>query len=63
MRDIATHSPDNLREALEILSHEGERVRVVAGGTDLIVQVLERKRAPRALLDLSRLSELRGIRE
>ena len=63
MRDIATHSPESLQEALGILSREGEGVKVITGGTDLIVQILEKKKAPRALLNLSRLAELRGIRE
>jgi CO/xanthine dehydrogenase FAD-binding subunit len=63
MRDIATHSPESLQEALGILSREGEGVKVITGGTDLIVQILEKKKAPRALLNLSRLAELRGVRE
>ncbi|MEI6634726.1 MAG: xanthine dehydrogenase family protein subunit M [Chlamydiota bacterium] len=63
MRDIATHSPENLQEALGILSREGEGVKVITGGTDLIVQILEKGKAPRALMNLSRLAELRGVRE
>jgi CO/xanthine dehydrogenase FAD-binding subunit len=63
MRDIRTYSPASLSEALDILSREGDGVRAISGGTDVIVQVLEGKRAPRALLDLRRLHELRYIRE
>jgi CO/xanthine dehydrogenase FAD-binding subunit len=63
MRDIATHSPESLQEALGILSSEGEGMKVITGGTDLIVQILEKKKAPRALMNLSRLAELRGVRE
>jgi len=61
MKDIKTYSPSKLSEALDILSREREGVRIVSGGTDVIVQVLEKKRDPKALLDISRLDELRYI--
>lgn len=63
MRHLDTLSPGTLQEALEILSREGEGVKIIAGGTDLVVQVLERKKSPRLLLNLSRLEDLRGVRE
>ena len=63
MRDIRTYSPESLPAALDILSHEGEGVKVISGGTDVIIQVLEGKKEPRALLDLNRLNGLRYIRE
>ncbi|MEJ2744338.1 MAG: xanthine dehydrogenase family protein subunit M [bacterium] len=63
MRDIRTYSPASLSEALDILSREGEGVKAISGGTDVIVQVLEGKREPIALLDLRRLRELRYICE
>ena len=59
MRDIRTYSPESLPAALDILSHEGEGVKVISGGTDVIIQVLEGKKEPRALLDLNRLNGLR----
>lgn len=63
MRAIRTYLPASLPEALEILSREGEGVRVVSGGTDVIVQVLDGKKTPSALLDLNRLGELKYLRE
>jgi len=63
MRDIPTFSPRTMEEALEILSREAGRARVIAGGTDVIVQVLEKKKDPEALLDISRLDNLGYIRE
>jgi CO/xanthine dehydrogenase FAD-binding subunit len=63
MRDIRTYSPESLSEALDILSREGEGVKAISGGTDMIVQVLEGKKEPHALLDLHRLRELKYIRE
>jgi carbon-monoxide dehydrogenase medium subunit len=63
MKEITTYSPRALAGALDILAREREGVRVISGGTDVIVQVLERKKDPRALLDISHLAELRYIRE
>lgn len=63
MRDIRAYLPESLSEALDILSREGEEVKVISGGTDIIVQVLEGKKEPLALLDLHRLVALRYLRE
>lgn len=52
--------PKTLPEALDILT--GADVMPVAGGTNVIADLRAEKHHPRALLDLSRLAELRGIR-
>ena len=52
-------TPRSLPEALEIRGAHPEAVPV-AGGTDLMVQVNFDRIRPRALLDLSRVEELRG---
>ncbi len=56
------HSVTSLEEALDILAEHRERARVVAGGTDIILE-LERKVRPgvEALIDLTRVPELDGI--
>jgi len=63
MKSIDTYSPRKLSEALRILAERREGIRVIAGATDIIVQVLERKKDPGALLTISYLDELRFIRE
>ena len=63
MRDIKTYSPGKLAEALELLAEQGPGISVVSGATDLIVQILEKKKEPRALLDISKLGELRSIED
>ncbi len=61
LADVEVHSVSSLREAVELLS-TGRRFKVIAGGTDLIVQ-LRAGASPKAdLLDISRLDELRFIR-
>jgi len=63
MRKIETYSPGNVSEAVKILADRRDGIRVIAGGTDIIVQVLENKKDPRSLLNIGCLDELRGIRE
>jgi carbon-monoxide dehydrogenase medium subunit len=48
-------------EALEALAERGEEATVLAGGTDVVVQMLQGLLRPRTLVHIRRLSELRGI--
>ncbi len=53
----------SLDEALSILADYDREAQVVAGGTDLVLQLKERKSQVKALVDISRLTELKEIRE
>jgi len=44
--------PESLEEALDLLSEHGEEVKVIAGGTDLLVSMKHRLLTPRYLLNL-----------
>jgi carbon-monoxide dehydrogenase medium subunit len=55
------YRPRTLREALEIL-RSVDGARVVAGGTDLVVDMKFRRVEPKALVDVSKLEELRYVR-
>lgn len=50
-------------EALEFLQSRGAETGVVAGGTDVMVQLAARQISPAALLHIERLKELAGIRD
>jgi carbon-monoxide dehydrogenase medium subunit len=50
------------QEALEALSAHGARARVLAGGTDLLPELKTAMDPPAVVVDISRLSELKGIR-
>lgn len=52
--------PKTLPEALDMLT--GADVMPIAGGTNVIADLRAEKHHPQALVDLSRLAELRGIR-
>jgi 4-hydroxybenzoyl-CoA reductase beta subunit len=55
--------PRNLEEALEFLSAHGDKARVIAGGTDLIVRMKQRLVEPSFLISLKSLQELSFIRQ
>ncbi|MBI3667425.1 MAG: FAD binding domain-containing protein [Acidobacteria bacterium] len=54
--------PRTLEEALELLDRRRGAIQVIAGGTDLVPSLKQKLFAPRYLLDLKSLGELRYIR-
>jgi len=55
-------APQKIEEALEILSLYGKEVKVIAGGTDLLVQYYDRLYEINNWLDLKNIKELKDIR-
>jgi 4-hydroxybenzoyl-CoA reductase beta subunit len=55
--------PSSLDEALGFLAEYGERAKVIAGGTELLVSMKQRLLAPEYLVNLKALPELDYIRE
>lgn len=55
-------SPKRLDEALEILEKHADRVRILAGGTDLILQLRKARKVEGMLLNIFSVDELRYIR-
>ena len=55
--------PNTVKEAVKMLGCCPGEGRVMAGGTDLMLQVKEGKVAARIIVDITRLPELRGIRK
>ena len=53
---------ENLQQVLRILAAE-DPVRILAGGTDLLVNIQEGLENPAGLLDIGGLSELQGIKD
>jgi CO/xanthine dehydrogenase FAD-binding subunit len=56
-------TPQTLGEACSILGEFGEAGRIIAGGTDLVISLRKGEVRPRALLDITRIPELRRIEE
>jgi len=53
--------PSSLEEALAMLAEREGRARLVAGGTDLVIQLTEGQRAADCLVDITRIPELDKI--
>ena len=55
-------APQKIEEALEILSRYEKEIKVIAGGTDLLIQYYDRLYEINNWLDLNNISELKKIR-
>jgi carbon-monoxide dehydrogenase medium subunit len=61
VKDIDYAAPRTLGEALALLGERGERARVLAGGTDLIVQVREHRRDLDLMVDVKHIPEVNEL--
>jgi aerobic carbon-monoxide dehydrogenase medium subunit len=61
MRNFEYFSPNTLQEALNLLRTYGDQAKVLAGGTDLFVQMKGEEVKPRYVIDLKKVRELQGI--
>jgi xanthine dehydrogenase YagS FAD-binding subunit len=62
MAGFELFQPDTLQGAIDLLSSHGEDGWALAGGNDSLDWFKDRIKRPRAVVDLSGLSELSGIR-
>ena len=56
------YAPTKLDEALLLLAHHQDEARVIAGGTDLLIEMERKLRTPRVLIDITRIPGLDEIR-
>jgi carbon-monoxide dehydrogenase medium subunit len=61
--EFAYARPSTVDEALQAIADGGEDVKVLAGGQSLIPVMRLRLAAPETVVDLTRVTELRGVRE
>lgn len=61
MKAFDHYTPHSLSEAIELLEHLDGNSRVIAGGTDLMLQLRSGARAPASIVNIKRLPELKGI--
>ena len=57
MKDFEYCAPSTLREAVVLKAEKGEAARVLAGGTDLIVQLRAKRFAPDRVIDIKNVPE------
>jgi CO/xanthine dehydrogenase FAD-binding subunit len=63
LEEIEVYSPTTLEEAYVWLDRQNGRARVLAGGTDLMVQLQDRSLVAPAYLNIWGLEELRGVED
>lgn len=56
------HTPASISEALTLLTEYGEKSKVMAGGTDLLVSMKKREIVPEHLINLKGIADLKGVR-
>lgn len=61
MKRFSYFAPRNIPEAFNILDQYQDRAKLLAGGTDLIVQMNNQDLNPQHLVDLKTVAELKGI--
>ncbi len=55
------YAPGTIAEALELLAQYGAACRLIAGGTDLILEIERGVRSPKVLVDVSRIPGLNAV--
>ena len=63
MRPFEFVKPDSEASAIELLGKLSPNVRILAGGTDYLVDLKHTADVPKTVMDISRLPELKGIDE
>jgi carbon-monoxide dehydrogenase medium subunit len=58
VRSFEYARPETLAQAIALLEHEGERARVLAGGTDLVIRLRDGTYEPAVVVDVKRIPEL-----
>jgi len=61
MASFTLHRPRSLAEALELLKEHAGNVRLVAGGSDMVINMRMRIETPPHVVDIRAIDELRGI--
>lgn len=62
MQDVRYARASTVDEAISLLSQGGETARVLAGGTDIIVQARERRRPVNLFVDIKPIAETQDLR-
>ena len=57
------HAPESLDDVVELLNKLGDEAKILAGGTDLIPHMKQRKAEPRHIVNIKKIPELACIEE
>jgi carbon-monoxide dehydrogenase medium subunit len=59
MQQFSYARPESVAEAVGLLREHGEDAMLLAGGTDLMIDLRERRKRPKLVIDLKRIAEIR----
>lgn len=62
MNSFEYYSPTSLKEALKLLTTNGENAAILNGGTDIIVRMKENHFKPKVIVDIKNIEELHKIK-
>ena len=62
MQDFDYVRVHEVQEAISVLSRDGNGARILAGGTDLLVQLRERQRTASLLVDIKSIPEVKQLK-
>jgi len=61
IHDFEYYKPADLKEVTDLLDRFGTKAKILAGGTDLIVQMKEDVRAPEVVIDIKGIPKMNEI--
>ena len=61
MKDFEYCAPKTLRETVSLLADKGDNARILAGGTDLIVQLRSKRFETERVIDIKHVPELNEL--
>nr|WP_300002642.1 FAD binding domain-containing protein [Tissierella sp.] len=56
-------NPESIEEVLELLNKYGDKAKIIAGGTDVIIELKNEKINPDVLIDIFKIKDLKKIEE
>jgi len=61
IHDFEYHKPSDLKGVTDLLARFGSKAKIIAGGTDLVVQMKEKIETPDAVIDIKGIKDLNEI--
>jgi carbon-monoxide dehydrogenase medium subunit/xanthine dehydrogenase FAD-binding subunit len=62
MKEFNFYSPKTLDEALTLMNRHKDSVSVIAGGTDIVLELNERAHTAKTIVDINKIEELRYVK-
>ena len=63
LEEVKSFKSKSLDEALKLLETYGDKSKIIAGGTDLVIELRNHQINPKVIIDISSIDEIRYIKE